>query len=96
MVSRAKIIYRLACRRCNAFKGTQTHARAPQSAEWVVLFNPRQQVWSDHFAWSEDGTEIMGTTPCGRATVVALKMNNAEIVVARRLWVSVGWWPPND
>jgi hypothetical protein len=86
----------LACRRCNAFKSTQTHAHDPQSAEWVTLFNPRQQAWSDHFAWSENGTEIIGKTPCGRATIATLKMNNAEIVVARRLWVSVGWWPPND
>ena len=86
----------LACRRGNAFRGTETHARDPQGAEWVALFNPRQQVWIDHFAWSEDGTEIIGKTPCGRATIAALKMNNAEIVVAHRSWVSVGWWPPND
>ena len=25
-----------------------------------------------------------------------LKLNNSEIIVARRLWVSVGWWPPED
>jgi hypothetical protein len=85
----------LACRRCNAFKGTQTHAPDPQSGECVALFNPRQQVWIEHFAWSEDGTEIIGKTACGRATVTALTMNNVEIVVARRSWVSVGWWPPN-
>ena len=46
--------------------------------------------------WSEDGTEIIGKTPCGRAPIAALKMNNVEIVVARRLWVSAGWCPPND
>jgi hypothetical protein len=86
----------LACRRCNAFKGTQTQARDPQSGERVALFNPRRQLWIDHFTWSEDGTEIIGKTPCGRATVAALRMNNAEIMVARRSWVSVGWWPPND
>jgi hypothetical protein len=85
----------LACRRCNAFKGTQTHALDPQSGERVTLFNPRQQVWIDHFAWSEDGTEIIGKTACGRSTVLALRMNLVEIVVARRSWVSVGWWPPN-
>jgi hypothetical protein len=86
----------LACRRCNAFKGSQTHAHDSQNAEWVALFNPRQQVWIDHFAWGEDGTEIIRKIPCGRVTVAALKMNNAAIVVARRSWVSVGWWPPND
>jgi len=81
----------LACRRSNAFKGTQTQARDPQSGEWVALFNPRRQRWIDHFAWSEDGTEIIGKTPCGRATVAALRMNNVEIMVARRSWVSVRW-----
>ena len=40
----------LACRRCNAFRGKQTHARDLYSAEWVTLFNPRQQMWIDHFA----------------------------------------------
>ena len=86
----------LACRRCNEFKGTQTHARDPLTDRHVRLFDPRQQRWSEHFAWSEDGTEIQGLTPCGRATVVALQLNNPEIVVARRLWVSAGWWPPEN
>jgi len=84
----------LACRRCNEFKGMQTHALDTETGKNVSLFNPRQQNWIEHFEWSEDGTEIIGKTPCGHATVVALKMNNSEIVVARRLWVSVGWWPP--
>jgi hypothetical protein len=75
----------LACRRCHAFKGSQTHAHDSQNAEWVALFNPRQQVWLDHFTWSEDGTEIIGKTPCGRVTVAVFKMNHAAIVVARRL-----------
>ncbi|MBE7557132.1 MAG: HNH endonuclease [Anaerolineales bacterium] len=86
----------LACRRCNEFKGGQTHAPDPQTSEWIALFNPRQQTWTEHFAWSEDGVEILGKTPCGRATIMALQMNNPEIIVARRLWVSVGWWPPQD
>ena len=86
----------LACRRCNEFKGGQTHAHDPQSGDRVSLFNPRLQIWAEHFAWSKDGVEILGKTPCGRATIVALQMNNSEIVVARRLWVSAGWWPPQD
>ena len=36
----------LACRRSNAFKGTQTQARDPQSGDWVALFNPRRQLGS--------------------------------------------------
>jgi hypothetical protein len=37
---------------------------------------------------------IVATTPAGRATVVALNMNNPVIVEVRRRWVSVGWHPP--
>jgi hypothetical protein len=86
----------LACRRCNEFKGAQTHAGDPETGHTVRLFNPCQQKWNEHFQWSEDGTEIIGKTACGRATINALRMNNPEILVARRLWVSVGWWPPDD
>ncbi|MFP4394312.1 MAG: HNH endonuclease [Anaerolineales bacterium] len=86
----------LACSRCNQYKGTQMHSRDPQTGERVPLFNPRRHAWNEHFEWSEDGTKILGKTPSGRATVLALKMNNSEIVVARRLWVSAGWWPPLD
>jgi len=34
----------LACRRCNAYKGTQTDVRDPQSGAQVPLFNPGQQM----------------------------------------------------
>lgn len=84
----------LSCRRCNGFKGILTQAIEPLSKQFVNLFNPRLQQWSEHFRWSEDGTQIIGLTECGRATVEALKLNNPEITVTRRLWVSVGWWPP--
>ncbi|MBI1923901.1 HNH endonuclease [Candidatus Poribacteria bacterium] len=84
----------LACSSCNEFKGAQTHAREPVTRRRVRLFNPRKQRWQFHFTWSEDGTEIIGLTPCGRATVIALQMNHEDIVRARRRWVSVGWWPP--
>jgi hypothetical protein len=83
-----------ACRRCNEFKGDVTTARDPLTNQIVPLFHPRTQTWSDHFAWDEAGTHVIGLTATGRATVVALNMNNAVIVDARRRWVSVGWHPP--
>lgn len=84
----------LACRRCNEFKGTQTHALDSETNEQVSLFNPRNENWNEHFYWSADGTKIIGRTSIGRATVVALKLNEEIIVTARKLWVSVGWFPP--
>lgn len=86
----------LACPLCNGHKGTQTHGIDPETGKRISLFNPRRQTWSDHFRWSEDGTQIVGLTPTGRATVIALKLNNEHLARARRRWVSVGWHPPSE
>lgn len=86
----------LACRMCNAFKGTQMHAYDPLTVRRVRLFNPRLQRWSRHFMWSEEGTRIIGRTACGRATVVALQLNHIIAVTVRREWVAAGWHPPED
>jgi len=85
---------RLACAWCNSFKGAKTHAPDPETGQEAPLFNPRTQRWSEHFRWSDDGAEIIGLTPTGRATVQALQLNNAFIVPARRRWVLAGWHPP--
>ncbi|WP_235083165.1 HNH endonuclease [Chlorogloeopsis fritschii] len=86
----------LACRLCNAFKGIQTHGQDPVTNRKIKLFNPRQQKWSRHFSWSEDGAYIVGITACGRATVVALQLNNAYAVTVRQAWVFAGWHPPQE
>ena len=86
----------LACSLCNNYKGTQTDAFDPVTQKHVKLFNPRTQQWSQNFAWSEDATEIVGLTACGRATVTALQLNNNIAVSVRRQWVSAGWHPPTD
>lgn len=86
----------LACHSCNEFKGAQVEVQDPLTGERASLFHPRQQQWREHFCWSEDGSEIAGLTPVGRATVVALKLNHPDIVEARRRWARVGWHPPQE
>jgi hypothetical protein len=86
----------LACPLCNGYKGAQTHAVDPATGDRIPLFHPRAQRWEEHFVWSEDGTEIIGQTPVGRATVHALRLNNAYSVPSRRVWVAAGWHPPAD
>lgn len=85
-----------ACYRCNEYKGRLTHAVDPSSRELVPLYHPREQLWADHFAWGNGGTHIIGLTPTGRATVVALRLNNEYIVEARTLWIAREWHPPGD
>ena len=70
-----------ACDRCNAFKGTNLSSIDPKSGDKVDLFNPRKNVWSDHFAVS--GGMIAGLTPIGRATVRLLNMNDSRRVMLR-------------
>ena len=86
----------LACRSCNQYKGKQVYGRDPQSGRKIRLFDPRRQLWKRHFRWSQDGETIEGLTACGRATVIALNLNNPYAVETRRYWVSAGWHPPAD
>lgn len=58
------------------------------------LFHPQQQEWTDHFAWNNDATEIVGLTATGRATIQTLKMNRDQLIRVRRMWASLGEHPP--
>jgi hypothetical protein len=84
----------LACAWCNSFKGSKVEAVDPETNQVSPLFNPRLQLWHEHFQWSQSGLHIIGLTAVGRATVLALKMNNEYIIPARRHWVEAGWHPP--
>jgi hypothetical protein len=86
----------LSCRLCNNFKGTQTEGLDPETGQRVRLFDPRRQQWSEHFGWSAEGTHILGKTPCGRATVIALQLNHVIAVMVRQQWVAAGWHPPPE
>ncbi len=72
-----------ACDRCNAFKGPNLSSVDPVSEKIVLLFNPRQDVWHEHFLFCEG--EIVGLTPTGRATVRLLNMNASRRVELRNV-----------
>jgi hypothetical protein len=80
----------------NGHESNRVAAVDPPTDETVRLFDPRHQTWSEHFAWSEPGDEIVGLTPAGRATVAALQLNRSVLVYARWLWTSWGCHPPED
>ena len=63
----------LACPDCNAHKGPNLTSVDPETEQVVALFNPRQDIWSDHFSF--EGPMIIARTPTGRATVRLLSMN---------------------
>lgn len=86
----------LACSMCNNHKGNRIAAVDPVTRAVVRLFDPRRQRWAEHLGWSPEGDVILGKTMTGRATVVGLRLNRAELVAARREWVIAGWHPPKD
>ena len=72
----------LACPDCNRYKGYNVAALDPLTDEPARLYNPRAQVWDDHFELKVDMT-IAGRSPEGRATVAVLRMNLARRVSER-------------
>lgn len=68
----------LACWQCNLKKGPNLTGIDPESGEVTRLFHPRNDTWTEHFAFREAKSgriEILGLTPVGRATARLLDMN---------------------
>jgi hypothetical protein len=86
----------LACGNCNNAKSDKIEAFDSVTNQKVSIFNPRTQIWNEHFEMSEDRAIIIGKTPIGRGTVEALKLNDERVVAVRVEWVSAGWHPPKD
>src|ERR1700733_5146501 len=64
----------LACHRCNLHKGPNLSAVDPLTDSVAILFHPRRDRWSEHFAFR--GKYIEGLTPSGRATAEVLALND--------------------
>jgi len=72
----------LACWRCNRHKGTDLGSFDPQTGEFSLLFNPRRQTWTDHFAFKSE--TLVGLTYEGRTTIFLLRLNSEERLAERR------------
>ena len=81
------------CTGCNGHKFTRVEFPDPVSGELAPIFNPRRQVWRDHFNWSSEYMQIIGLTATGRATVEALQLNRQALQNFRRLLFEFGEHP---
>jgi HNH endonuclease len=84
----------LACPSCNSYKGTYQTSPDPETMKVVALFHPQQDTWWEHFYWNEDKTIVLPLTAVARATIDRLNINRPVLVELRRLWVSLGMFPP--
>lgn len=83
----------LACRSCNERKQDVTAAPDPATGIPVRLFNPREDQWEDHFAWSSDFSLMIGLTDVGRATIARLQTNHKGVVRQRQVLSELGIHP---
>lgn len=78
-----------ACWRCNHFRGSDLGSFDPDTGEFAFLFNPRSQLWAEHFTLA-DG-QIVGRSPEARTTAVLLKFNTRDRIQERlRCWGDTG------
>lgn len=83
----------LACVSCSLRNGAkQTAIIDPALETEVALFNPRTQVWGEHFRWA--GAQLVPLTLTGRATAESLAMNRPLIVAIRQEDAARGRHPP--
>jgi len=72
----------LSCWRCNRHKGSDLGSLDPQTQSFSLLFDPRIQIWTDHFSFQ--GERIIGLTPQGRTTIRLLQLNSEGRIAERR------------
>jgi hypothetical protein len=81
------------CPFCNAYKGPNIAGIDPETHRAVGLFNPRRDIWADHFVLRSNGV-ISGLTRVGRTTVSVLNMNNIDMVELRNELILEGIMKP--
>lgn len=81
----------LACVRCNRRKGPNVGSFDPQTGALVPFYNPRSQIWQDHFRL-EDAI-IQPLTPEARVTVKLLRLNDAQRVEERQRLITLKLYP---
>ncbi len=85
----------LACFHCNRKKSDKTTVTDNSGTE-IPLFNPRSNIWSEHFIWSKDTLSIIALTAIGTATVTILDFNRTRIINIRAADRKIGRHPPSD
>ena len=83
----------LACRSCNLHKADHVNGYDELTQSSVRLFNPRQDLWEEHFRVTTETGALEGLTEIGRASVARLQINNPRQTKARLRWMRAGLFP---
>jgi hypothetical protein len=80
-----------ACLFCNLQKGTDLGSINWRSGELVRFFNPRRDLWREHFQL--DGAIIRSTTDIGEVTARILDFNYADRILERQILIENDRYP---
>jgi hypothetical protein len=83
----------LACLFCNRNKGSDIATLVPGTDRIVRFYNPRADVWQQHFRLGRDGVTVIPLTECGEATVRILGINDGERLHERDTLREAGRYP---
>ena len=78
----------LACPECNLHKGTNLTRVDPDTGQVTPLFDPRRDLWDDHFRRIE--ANIVGKTAVGRTTAWLLELNTGGRLTLRQRLFHLG------
>jgi hypothetical protein len=80
----------LSCRSCNLYKSDSILVFDEETQSEIRLFNPRQDIWKEHFVIEKTTGEIKALTAMARATISRLRINNQAQIAARLQWLKLG------
>ena len=80
-----------ACFHCNRHKGADLGSVSLRTGDLTRFFNPRVDVWKEHFAWS--GNRIEPLTDIGEVTARLFDFNHPERIAFRALLAEAGRYP---
>jgi 5-methylcytosine-specific restriction endonuclease McrA len=81
----------LSCLTCNRHKRSDFATIDSTTGEIVPLYNPRRQIWDEHFYF--EGVRIEGKSQVGQATAKLLQFNLANRLLQRQVLMSQQKYP---
>lgn len=83
-----------ACPFCNRAKGTDVGSLSSTARQFVRFYNPRTDLWRDHFLIR--GATIEYLTTIGEVTTKILRFNDSERILERTALQSISRYPPRE
>jgi len=85
----------LACQPCNRRKGTDLGSISAASGILIRFFNPRTDLWSEHFRVNENAA-IEPLSEIGDVTARILRFNDLDRLIERKGLIEIGQYHLHD